>query len=622
MSERFESVCKAYTELFQAESPVERPYDKKYEARKIIEAYIVELDNEKSSLGDESTQEIDALRGHCHMLLGINFYETEENSDGEKTLSKALGIFLNDEVMLKHFADEMGDISGVPFNDNVYENPVDVTTILNQLGVIWSERGESQRALNYLLFAEILYNKLSQVTESTLEDDYEEVYTLTLYYLTQVFAQKPETVEKSLQYCQWTLERQAYQGEVDPIAWSVNSFNLTKYFIAHRKFMEVVLWLTASQQMLNAHSDELKEMEEGIDGVHITEKLRETRGHISNMNGKFYASLLEQASNKAMNASYNDDEERIGLADKEITAQVFTELVSPRFMDFSRFVQALNLDIGHLAEVYAELPTADQIICEREVAAMLLRRGLGHFMKALDSFALDEACSKHCKIQQHISSLYKLYLFYEPEENFNRRISVQKKRLTHLQNLVDELNPAHFLKLTQQLLYELGLIHFELVCLGLGKCRETGKALKSKDIKHLELSHKAAVRYFTSFMQSFIPLEEKDKNGSIDVTAKEELPEYVPLQDIDAYLTAQLYVARTYNQAYGAWPHVKQMQCLTTCLKAHERYISLGKSAIERCKKESRGLDIKGELEIAQELVQLLPSRIAQLHAEYLQRAG
>lgn len=66
--------------LFNKIAPEEKPYDYKYQARELLEKL---LKNEIFST-QISFPEILATKGIIHHVLGINFVETEETSNGEK----------------------------------------------------------------------------------------------------------------------------------------------------------------------------------------------------------------------------------------------------------------------------------------------------------------------------------------------------------------------------------------------------------------------------------------------------------------------------------------------------------------------------------------------------------
>jgi tetratricopeptide (TPR) repeat protein len=103
------------------------------------------------------------------------------------------------------------------------ENVVYLLNAFNQLGIVWSQFGELEKAIHSLRQAEELYNLYKSETQpgstassslgpSSLSSDQvkaEKLHTLTLFYLAQVLSSQGETDESAL-YCELTLARVWY----------------------------------------------------------------------------------------------------------------------------------------------------------------------------------------------------------------------------------------------------------------------------------------------------------------------------------------------------------------------------------------------------------------------------
>ena len=230
-SELFSDAVKL-TEVDAKSDPETEPYRSLYKARdvwKSLKSKVESLWNAESSNPVNTTYLFAAL----DLKLGLNYIETEEKTTGEEHLKQCLTRLESNKSDTK--------ASGI------------VQEALNQLGLLYSERRDAEKSLDYLLEAEILYKKYCETVggapwmvndvfcsesydEAEVEeivrkrcDKFEDAYTHTLYYLAQVYA-KLEENEKSANYCQETLRRQLERNKYQPIEWSMNAATLSQYY--------------------------------------------------------------------------------------------------------------------------------------------------------------------------------------------------------------------------------------------------------------------------------------------------------------------------------------------------------------------------------------------------------
>lgn len=187
--------------------PENEPYRSKYAANEVLNEMKLNLTNLL-----DSYQSDDPLHDQCESMLGAVFLtlgtiamETEELTAGEQYLNYCLQL-LEDKAMRN-------------------KNIIIYLSTLNQLGYLWSQRGDSTKSHDYLQQAEQLYadykdqsdetpvevselfGAKTQQLEKRSDNSLEKQYTLTLYYLAQVYGSLGNSI-KSAVYCHNTLKRQ------------------------------------------------------------------------------------------------------------------------------------------------------------------------------------------------------------------------------------------------------------------------------------------------------------------------------------------------------------------------------------------------------------------------------
>lgn len=188
--------------------PENEPYRSKYAANEVLNEMKLNLTNLLNSCQSDnpSHDQYESMLGAVLLTLGTIAMETEELTAGEQYLNNCLQM-LEDKAMSNK-------------NIIIYLNT------LNQVGYLWSQRGDSIKSHDYLQKAEKLYTeykeqsneipievselfgaKTTQQPEKRSDSSLEKQYTLTLYYLAQVYGSLGNSI-KSAVYCHNTLKRQ------------------------------------------------------------------------------------------------------------------------------------------------------------------------------------------------------------------------------------------------------------------------------------------------------------------------------------------------------------------------------------------------------------------------------
>ena len=194
--------------------PPNEPFRSLYAARELLNSITAQLDKCPEQL--RTHDDFKVLSSCVQLELGLNYINAEELGQGEKTLEACLQ-----------------QIDGLA--EKVKTASVSIQ-VFNQLGILWGNRNEQQKALECLLKAKAVYESHvalpppvtstqwlvgEERSEEEREKAFESQHTLTLFYLAQVYGNLKQA-KLSAQYCQATLSRQLEAEEYDSIEWSLN----------------------------------------------------------------------------------------------------------------------------------------------------------------------------------------------------------------------------------------------------------------------------------------------------------------------------------------------------------------------------------------------------------------
>lgn len=240
LKKKYEKTEILVSEKSKLDPPTE-PYKSHYEAKDILIELAETMKRHMEQKNDDDNQAPENVEMLQFILIGVivdlgkvhNF--TEDCSTGEQYLNEALDLLKQRET---HEAVICSTLSA-----------------LNEIGVTWMNRGETEKAKNYLIDAENFYNdfKDSKKEPLTIYDVFngiskseneqgekllEKHNVMTLFYLAQVFGSLGD-LEKSAVYCHSTLKKQLFQNEYESIDWALNAATLSQYFCTNNRYMEV-----------------------------------------------------------------------------------------------------------------------------------------------------------------------------------------------------------------------------------------------------------------------------------------------------------------------------------------------------------------------------------------------
>lgn len=236
--------------------PENEPYLSKYKAKHILSNMRESLSKLLTSKSDIEGCSLYAMLGCVLLNVGVIDMETEELTASEKALSEAVEILSP--------------------NASKPEIVITLINVYNNLGILWSNRDEPEKAKTFLNEAKMLYENFKctlqmplpiehiiNYTGENVVDDFmflEKAHTLTMYYLAQVFGSLKENLKSAI-YCHVTLRRQLQYKDYEPIDWALNSATLSQFFAEQNGFYQSRHHLAASSTILDQYEETLRATE-------------------------------------------------------------------------------------------------------------------------------------------------------------------------------------------------------------------------------------------------------------------------------------------------------------------------------------------------------------------------
>lgn len=468
--------------------PPEEPYRSLYAARELLSTLQTKL--ESCPVKGKSEEDYAVLCGCLQLHLALNYLNTEELPRGEELLHSC--------------------IQGVEGVTSKVKTASLCLEAYNQLGIVWGNWGEQQKALEYLLKAKAVYESHialappitdsqwlagREESEQEREKTFEGLHTHTLFYLAQVFGHLNQPKQSAL-YCQQTLCRQMETREYDALEWSVSCATLSQYYLNSENYQQARHCLAASSHVLQRFSDEGT----GLERDGMREKLTQAVGDVARCWTK-YCTLLLQTSRDRMDGS--------GTGEEKPTQKMF------------RFE---SLEVADLeSEVTAELVDS----CTAAQSVFLF--GQRKIEESKQFYSLEELASGYVEVVQDHSLLYKLLACFETD--IANKCRLHKRRIDILSATLSELNPTHYLSICRQLTFELAEVHAEMASLKIVRASDSPSAQAVAKINRLL---QTGIDHFQKFVDTF-----REKSG--------QLPDNIEPDLLRPILSAQLSCGRLYT---------------------------------------------------------------------------
>ena len=471
------------------EDPPEEPYRSMYAARELLSGIKAKMDSAPEEL--KQTEDYIIVSSCCQLEFGLNYINTDELSRGESALENSL-------QPLERAADKVKTASVC-------------VRAYNELGVLWGNRSEPQKSLEYLLKAKAVYEShvalpppLSEtewlegkeVSEWEREQAFENLHTLTLFYLAQVYGNLNQA-KLSAQYCQMTLSRQLETREYDAIEWTLNCATLSQYYLGINQYSQARHCLaSASSVFENFRNDSSTEDER------LAERIQRTGVEVSRCWTKYCIALLEKSVEK-----------------QEEEAQ-------PEQPARHKSFKFVTLEVADL-----EAAVSSELVESYDGAKKVFLFAQKHISLSKEYYTLDNFASDHISIVQDHSRLYKLLAYFESASEVQCRM--HKRRFDMLTGILDQLNPQYYLAFMRQMLYETAEIQSEMANLKMISASDSPSPHAVGKINKLL---KSAITFYDKFYTTFLD------------PSTNELPEPVDEDCLGPILRAKFYTARLHSK--------------------------------------------------------------------------
>eukprot|EP00164_Ancoracysta_twista_P002706 GFYU01003601.1.p1 GENE.GFYU01003601.1~~GFYU01003601.1.p1 ORF type:complete len:578 (+),score=198.08 GFYU01003601.1:127-1860(+) len=513
--------------LLKIEDPPETPYKSRYSARNLLGEIRTKLAGIRPQEDDPQHVDIHDAMAILDYKMGVLCIETEEETAGEEQLTQAL----------RHL------------NPKRQVFTMEVMDVLNNLALVWSQRGELDKAHNYLQQGEILYQQFGKNYASGSADvlkmkkkRIEDLYTHTAFYLAQVLGNLKDEVG-SAKYIEITLQRQLGQEAFDKKSWANNCLELSTFHLINADHGKVHHCLSACELVMSS-------LDAGDDKV-LAEELEVTRRNINRAWGKYYLSLLNFSRDyTARKLEIKAEAERRGetLEENDDTKSEQTE-------GDDEVNKGPFASLGDLPGVQDPKP-----IETFDGARSLFKKANSEFDKALKYYVLDGFVSAHIAILQDVSNLYKALIFFEEDDG--RVVKMLRRRITTYDGLLEQLNAKAFPQQYKQIAFECGDVSAEILEL---KHRMKKEKIASVSDGKLNEMVKAAIEFYQMFVDSFYD------DGKLQSDMDDDTTSY--------FLQGRLAVARLHSkfvvsskeQALGCFrKSLSDYQWIKKYLESHE----------------------------------------------------
>lgn len=584
LQEKYEKIKKLIEEDSKLD-PENEPYLSKYAARQLLISMKANLEKLLDQ-SDENSEKLTAMLGAVWYYLGMISVDTEELSAGETQLNKSITLVENYLLKPKFV--------------------LVMLNALNQLGILWSHRDDSEKSKEYLersqrLYADFKDLKIAPVCFSDLfrssgenneEESYmylEKTHTLTLYYLAQIYGNLKDQLKSAI-YCHVTLKRQLVFNDHEPVDWALNAATLSQFFMEKNGFKQARHHLAAASYMLSFYESKLNEtanLSEEHDAK--VEAFKHRSADVARCWAKYGILLLSSSRDRllhhtddddcSMTCSLSSDLAQLQLApDSTVSSDDLSDLFFP------------SLDL----QVY-EMQVTDQFVLTFDDARAVFLSIQSWLNEAHLYYSLENHATDYVQIVQDMSQMYNYLAFFE--DNAERQSKMHKRRIDLLENAVKELNPTYYLQVCRQIWYELGETYITILDIKMDKLRESSERPTPHALHKINSLIEKSITNFLNFVNS---IKETLNNETI-----EKVHDDLERPALKAYFHAAVM--------YGKFITPNK----TVQLENTRKSLIYFKKMVDYCDKFEKATEhVKTELSVCREMVMLLPLKIMKISQE------
>ncbi|XP_063822758.1 KIF-binding protein-like [Ostrinia nubilalis] len=558
--------------------PENEPYLSKYKARDILTNMCDSLKNIDSESNVDSIK-LHAMLGVVLLNIGIIDMETEELTASERVLTEAVDLLSP--------------------NGSKPEIVTTLINIYNNIGILWSNRDEPGKAKGFLLQAKDLYESFKCTLQMPLPIEYvignmgeagagdfmflEKAYTLTLYYLAQVFGSLKENLKSAI-YCHVTLRRQLQYSDYEPIDWALNSATLSQFFAEQNGFFQSRHHLAAASTILDSYEQKLNSVQ-GNDEEFLAkmETFKHRSADVARCWAKYCLLLMTASKNRLM-------------SDAETVTDAITDMSNLKIEDDENICggDAKNLVFPDIDVTKYESKIIDKFLLTYQDAREVFLCCQNWLNEAKKYYKLDSLASDYIELIQDSSQSFSYLAFFEEDDE--RRAKMHKRRIDMLEELIKQVNPTYYLQYCRQLWFELGEVYSDILNIKLDKLNRCKEKPTPHALKKINLLCEKSIENYDHFLNSV-----KDKNGKMPLKLESDV--------IRPVISAYAFMGRNSMKRIA----VDKAAQLTNLQKSYDSY----QAVVDICTNDKDAAAMmREEFSLCQEMVNILPIKIKRLEIE------
>lgn len=519
------------------------------------------------------------MLGAVYYYLGSISVDVEEISNGRKFLDKCKEI-----IEPYKTTPEAVQIAQLMFN---------------QLAILTAEN-EPQDALTHITEAKNIYESfknthavpidISDLFVANIEGydvekaihNFEKNYTLTLYYLAQIYGALKDSLKSSI-YCHVTLQRQLEYNDYDPIDWALNAATLSQVFMERNGFKQARHHLAASSCILKKYEEKLNEIiEHNEENDAKIENFKHRSADVARCWAKYGLLLLSVSKERLLkntddlnrNESLSTDMAKLALDDTDL---LHVEDLS--HLDFP------TLDVSSY-----EAEITDQFVLTMQDARKVFANVQNWLNKAHEYYTINNLASDYIEIAQDKSQLYANLAFFE--DNPENQAKLHKRRADLLEGILKEINSTYYLQYCRQMWFELAQIYTDILDVKIDKLQQSQDRPTPHALQKINTLVDKSIQHYTNFINCFKSLPNN------------ELPKTIPEDFEKPFLQAYFHIGALYSRYIVLDKQVK--------IRNDELSLEAYKKVVDYCQANPKAADfIPQELPICRQMVELLPLRIA-----------
>lgn len=477
--------------------------------------------------------------------------------------------------------------------------------MFNQLAILTAEN-EPQDALVHITEAKNVYETFKPTCQLPIDinelfvanieaydvqkaySNFEKNYTLTLYYLAQIYGALKDSLRSSI-YCHVTLQRQLEYDDYDPIDWALNAATLSQFFMEKNGAKQARHHLAASSYILDKYQATLNQCtEHSEENDAKVENFKHRSADVARCWAKYGLLLLSLSKERLL--KHTDDINMNGSLSTDMSKlEINSHGTSVHVEDLS------NLDFPTLDLAGYEAQVTDQFVLTMQDARKVFTNIQKWLNKAHEYYTINNLASDFIEITQDKSQMYANLAFFE--DNPENQAKLHKRRADLLESVIKEINPTYYLQYCRQMWFELAQIYTDILDIKIDKLKQSEERPSPHALQKINALVDKSIQHYTNFINSFKSL------------SSNELPTTVSEDCEKPFLQAYFHIAALYKRYIVLDKPIK--------IRNDELSLQAYRKVVDYCRVNPRAADlVQQELPICKQMVELLPLRIAKVQLD------